>query len=313
MAHCSYWKTQHPISRREFVARTVAGTAAVSLGLPLLGGEENGKKEKTKRSAVDKVTLGNSKVTVTRLGIGTGSNGGKVQRDLGQEGFNRLVRHAYDRGIRFIDTADMYKIHEMVREAIKGLPREELFIQSKIMWEPFIPKSITEVLDRFRKELGVEYLDHVLIHCATKKGWPGTLESMRDGLSAAKEKGIVRAHGVSCHGLPSLQEVADCKWVDVNLARCNHLGLHMDGEKGAWSEGGNKSEAINQLKRIHAAGKGVIGMKIIGNGDFTKPEEREQSIQFAMKAPFLDAVVIGVKSPQEIDEAIERMDRALNA
>jgi 1-deoxyxylulose-5-phosphate synthase len=301
---------QDGISRRRFVG-TLAGAAALG-GLGFASGEDAPGAVKAKRSAVDRVRLGQTPVKPTRLGVGTGSSGGQVQRDLGQEAFTKLIRHAYDRGIRFIDTADMYRTHGLVKEAIRGLPREELVIQTKMLWEPFVPDAQKE-LERFRKEVGVDYFDTVLIHCARKKHWPDDLKRMRDGLSAAKEKGLIKAHGCSCHGLPALREVAGSPWVEVDLARVNHAGHHMDGLAGEWSEPGLREESLTELKRIHAAGKGVIGMKIIGNGDFKDPQEREKSARFAMSAPFVDAVIIGFKSPQEIDEAIDRLNRALNA
>jgi aryl-alcohol dehydrogenase-like predicted oxidoreductase len=303
---------ENGISRRQFVGKTLAGATAAAASLRLLEAEEP-KESRPYRSAIDKLRLGNSGVVVTRLGMGTGSEGGKVQRDLGQEGFTRLIRHGYDRGIRFIDTADMYQTHSMVGKAIQGIPREELCIQTKMRWEPFVPDAaqVLQILDRFRKEVGVDYFDNVLIHCARKKGWPADLEKMRDGLSRAKEKGLLKAHGVSCHGLPALREVAATRWVDVNLARVNHRGHHMDGTHGEWSEPGLMEESIAELKKIHAAGKGLIGMKITGNGDFREPEERERSVRFAMSSPFVDAVIMGFKSPQEIDEALGRINAAL--
>ncbi len=299
----------HHLSRRQFVGRTLAGAAGVLGGLPLLAAGEG--EAKARRSPVEKVRLGGTKVTVTRLAMGTGSNGGQVQRDLGQEGFTRLIRHGWDRGIRFIDTADAYRTHGMVREAIRGLPREELVIQTKMGWHP-IP-DVRKELDRFRKELGVDTIDIVLIHNADQRGWPESLSRMRDGLSEAKEKGIIRAHGVSVHGLPGLREVAGCKWVEVALLRVNHAGRHMDGAKGEWQEPSDRPAALEEIRKTHEAGKGVIGMKIIGNGDFQDAGDREKSIQFVMGCPFVDAVDIGFKSPPEVDEAIQRMDRALKS
>ena len=294
------------LSRRQFVGRTLAGASGVLGGLPLLAGEAKGPP-----AAAEKVRLGGTKVTVTRLAMGTGSNGGQVQRDLGQEGFTRLIRHGWERGIRFIDTADAYRTHGMVREAIRGLPRDELVIQTKMGWKPL--PDVGKELDRFRKELGVEVIDIVLIHNADQKGWPQSLERMRDALGAAKEKGIIRAHGVSVHGLPGLREVAGCKWVEVALLRINHAGRHMDGAKGEWQETSDRPAALEEIRKVHAAGKGVIGMKIIGNGDFQEAGDREKSIQFVLGCPFVDAVDIGFKSPREIDEAIERMDRVLRS
>jgi aryl-alcohol dehydrogenase-like predicted oxidoreductase len=243
--------------------------------------------------------------------MGTGSNGGQVQRDLGQDGFTRLIRHGYERGLRFIDAADAYKTHGLIREAIKGLPREELSIQTKMHWQG--DPDVSKELDRFRKELGVEYLDIVLLHNTDQKGWPASLEKCRDQLSAAKEKGIVRAVGVSVHGLPGLREVAGCKWVEVALLRINHKGHHMDGPTAAWAEPSVMEEALVEIEKIHKAGKAVIGMKLIGNGDFAGAEDREKSIRFVLTRPFVDAVDVGFKSPAEIDEALERIDRALNA
>ena len=318
-------RTHEPCSRREFVGKTLSGAAGALAAFPiaslptsaLLAGEPGAEAPKAgadptaRRSAVDLVKLGETKVQVTRLALGTGSNGGKVQRDMGQEAFTRMVRHAWDRGVRFIDTADDYKTHEMVGRAIQGLPRDRLVIQTKLQWRR--NPDVAHELDRFRKELGTDTIDIVLLHCCDQPGWPESLERLRDGLSAAKEKGIIRAHGVSAHGLPGLREVARCPWVQVALLRINHRGKHMDGARGAWDEPADVEEALAHIEKVHRAKKGVIGMKIVGNGDFTSAEDREKSVAFVMRKPFIDAVDIGFKSIQEVDETLERMDRALNA
>jgi diketogulonate reductase-like aldo/keto reductase len=294
------------LGRRAF-NRGAAGAALAVGALPrfLSAAEAGGK-----RSAVDRVALGATKVRITRLGIGTGSQGGKVQRDLGEEAFTKLVRHAWDRGIRYVDTADNYKMHGLVKKAIQGLPREELVLLTKMKWEP-IP-DVAKELDRFRQELGVDYFDVVLIHCVQKESWAADLEKMRDGLSAAKEKGIVRAVGSSAHGLPGLRGAAACPWIDVQLARVNHKGHHMDGATGQWAEASDAPAAWTEIRKIRAAGKGVLGMKLVGNGDFTDADDREKAVQAVVKSGCVDAMTIGFKSPAEVDEAIERIDRALN-
>jgi len=296
-----------PISRRGFI-RATAGSA---LALGALPGLVSGAEEQGKRSALDRVKLGNTKVRPTRLGFGTGSNGGQVQRALGEEGFTKLFRYAYDRGIRYIDTADHYNIHSLVKPAIKGLPREELVLLTKVEWEN--DPDIGKELDRFRQELGTDYFDIVLLHCMGEAGWPGKMKKLAEGLAAAKEKGIARAIGVSSHGLPALREIAACPWVDVQLARVNHKGHHMDGPTGKWAEPGQVAPVMEELKKAHDAGKGVLGMKLIGNGDFKDADEREKAATAVMKCPHVDAVTIGFKSPAEIDEAIERINRVLNA
>lgn len=294
------------ITRREFLGRTAAVAAGVTLtakGTP--AGE-------TKRTAVDLVPLGKTGRKICRLGMGTGSMGGKVQRDLGQKEFTRLIHYGFEKGIRYIDTADAYRIHEMVREAIKDLPREELFIQTKMRWNnPEMPAKPLDVLDRFRRELGVDYLDSVLIHCVTTPTWDKDLAPMMEALSEAKEKKIIRLKGMSAHGLPGLTRAQDVDWIDVNLVRINPQGRHCDGKDGKWGEPGNVPRVLECIEKMHKAGRGVIGMKIIGNGDFTEPGAREKSIRFVLGNRNVDAIVIGFKSQAEIDEAIKRMNGAL--
>ena len=264
-----------------------------------------------KRTAIDQVSLGKTGLKLSRLGIGVGSNSGNVQRSLGRDAFNRLVRHAYDRGITYIDTADSYGTHEWVRDAVKGLPREKLFIQSKMGG---VPRKPLEELDRFRKELNVDYIDSLLVHCATTKKWDEERKRLMDALDEAKEKKIIRAKGVSCHSLPALSRSAQLDWVNVHLVRINPQGAHIDTPAeavDAHSDASHLPDVEKQIRTMRDKGHGIIGMKIIGNGDFTKPEDREKSIRYAMQCGLLDAVVIGFKSPGEIDEAIERIDKAL--
>lgn len=296
------------MNRRDFL-----GASAAFVGTVLVSPKDAASLGSRRRTATDIVPLGKTGVRMSRLGMGTGSQGGQVQRALGQEGFTSLVHYAYDRGITYIDTAQNYNNHDMVRAAIKGLPREKLFIQTKM---PGKPEKPLEVLDRYRKELGVDYLDSVLSHCATEPDWDDDRKRVLDALDEAKERKIIRVKGVSCHGLPALRRAAEMDWVDVHLVRLNPQGRHIDGPTDAWSPGKNERtlpEAVQKIERMRAQGHGIIGMKIIGNGEFTNPEDRERSIRYAMTCGLLDAIVIGFASPAEIDEAIERMNRALNA
>ncbi|MGB2861755.1 MAG: aldo/keto reductase [Sedimentisphaerales bacterium] len=293
-------------TRREFLK----GTAALA-GTVLLSSCSTGPFAKRTPTAVDQVTLGKTGLKLSRLGIGTGSKGGSIQRALGADGFNRLIHYAYDQGITYIDTAESYRTHTMVREAIKGLPREKLFIQSKM---PGVPEKPLEVLDRYRKELGVDYIDSLLTHCGVTSNWDDERRRVMDAFEEAKNKKIIRAHGISCHSLPALTTAAQLDWVDINLVRVNPQGAHMDTPSETWNATSDKSHLPPVLKQIQVMRQnnhGVIGMKIIGNGDFTDPEDREKSIRFTMQSGLTDAVVIGFKSPAEIDEAIKRINSAL--
>ncbi len=296
------------LSRRHFLQ---SGAAAVGLmaGQPQLFASETHKKA---RSATDWVTLGKSGIKVTRLGFGTGSMGGRHQRELGQKKFTELVRHAYERGIRFFDTADNYnEMHEMLAEALKGIPRDTYTIQTKMKIRQ--GKVPAEEIDRFRRELNSDYFDSFLLHCAQSGDWTEELKPLMEGLDKAKDKESIRTHGASVHGLKPLKAMPGCEWLDVALLRVNHNGTHMDGLTGKWAEPSKPDEAIPEIKKIHAQGTGVIGMKIIGNGEFTSPEQRDASIKYVMGLDCVDAVVIGFKHPKEIDEAIERMNTHLNA
>src|SRR3954469_15403878 len=239
------------LNRREFLK---SSAAALSIGLGAPQGAWA-----AARTATDQVTLGKSGVRLSRLGIGTGSNNGQVQRDLGQAGFPRLVHAAFERGVTYIDTAHNYQTHGMVREAIKGLPREKLYIQTKMPWDrPQFYDHPVEALDKFRSELGVDYIDSLLLHCATKNTWPTDLRPMQDAFSEAQHKGVIRIKGVSCHGLPALRAATGVDWVDVHLARVNAQGHHMDGLTGEWTEPGDRDAAMGELRAMHAKGRGII-------------------------------------------------------
>jgi predicted aldo/keto reductase-like oxidoreductase len=294
------------ITRRDFLK----GTAALA-GTVLLSSCSTSPFAKRPPTAVDQVTLGKTGLKLSRLGIGTGSNSGSVQRALGADGFNRLIHYAYDQGITYIDTAESYRTHTMVRDAIKDLPREKLFIQSKM---PGVPEKPLEVLDRYRKELGIDYIDSLLTHCGVTANWDEERRRVLDALEVAKHKKIILSHGVSCHSLPALTKAAGLDWVDVNLVRINPQGAHIDTPAETWNATSDTSHlppVLKQIKIMRQNNHGVIGMKIIGNGDFTDPNDREKSIRFTMQSGLTDAVVIGFKSPAEIDEAIKRINSAL--
>lgn len=296
------------INRRDFLHTSLTATSALVLGSGAWG--TAAAKTATKRTAVDQVTLGQTGIKISRLGMGTGSNSGQVQKALGQEGFNSLIKYAYDQGITFFDCSQTYATFEWLGGAIKGLPREKLFIQSKI---PGQPEKVLDVIDHHRKVYDTDYLDTLLIHCMVKDGWTDQWKRIMDEFDEAKSRGWIRSKGVSCHSLPALRGATESPWVQVHLVRVNPQGRRMDGpEESVWNDNIHEvSPVVDQLKAMKAKGRGVIGMKIIGNGEFVNAEDREKSIRFAMSRPELDAVVIGFKTRSEIDEAIQRMNAAL--
>jgi predicted aldo/keto reductase-like oxidoreductase len=267
--------------------------------------------ELPKRTAADQVPLGNTGIRLSRLGFGTGSNSGHTQRDMGKEEFIKLIHCAYDQGITYFDCAQAYATFDWMADAIKGLPREKLFIQSKIDHRP---EDILGLIDQHRKTFDTDYVDSMLIHCMTQANWPDTWKRIRDGYDQAQDKKWIRVKGVSCHSLPALRDAAASDWPQVHLVRLNPQGAFMDGPEQHYNMINNEvAPVLEQLKIMHAKGRGVIGMKMVGNGTFVNAEDRQKAMNFAMSRPEVSAVVVGFKNRGEVDEAIRRVNTALAA
>ena len=298
------------LNRRQFfkTSTALAGTVLLS---PFAWAEGNaaGGSAKIKRTATDQVTLGKTGIKLSRLGFGTGSNNGYIQTADGKDAFVDLIRYAYDKGITYIDTAQAYHTFDMIADAIKGLPREKLFIQSKVDGRP---EDILAVIDQHRKTFNTDYVDSLLVHCMTHGDWTDGWKRIMDGFNEAQQKKWIRAKGVSCHTLPALRAAVVSDWPEVHLVRVNPQGSYTDTERDGWGRSNHDiAPVMRQIKTMHAKGRGVIGMKIYGNGTFTGAVDREKSIRFAMAQPEINAVVIGFKNRPEIDEAIDRINRAL--
>ena len=294
----------HQFTRRDFLKTGMAATM-LAPGTAALA--------RHKRLATDWVKLGRSKVKVTRLAFGTGTFSGNVQRQLGQDEFTRLVRYAYDRGIRFFETADSYRgMSEMLAIALKGLPRDSYRLMTKYS----TPASGDPAgkIDQFRRQLNTEYIDILLLHCLRPPTWATDYASLQDGFSLAQQKGIIAAHGASIHGLPALRTIPGNKWLEIAMIRMNHNGTRMDTpEMRDTNQLGNVEEVVAHTRQVHKQGMGVISMKLVGEGRFKTAQERDAAMKFAMNLGCVDSVTIGFKNTAEIDEAIERMNRVMNA
>lgn len=291
------------MNRRQFFGRTAMAAGALALtSCASLS-------PRARRSATDQVALGKTGLKVSRLGMGTGSNSGHVQHDLGEQGFRDLIHYAYDQGITWFDCAGGYKTFDWIGGAIKGLPREKVFLQSKIGGKP---EKILEEIDRHRKVFNTDYVDSLLIHCMTQDGWTSDYTRIMDAFDEAKAKKWILSKGVSCHSLPALRAATESPWTQVHLVRVNPQAKHIDGMEEHWEKSGSDiTPVMDEIRKMRAKGRGIIGMKIIGNGDFTDPQDRERSIRYAMSQPEIDSVVIGFKNRAEIDEAIQRINSAL--
>ncbi|HTS31819.1 MAG TPA: aldo/keto reductase [Bryobacteraceae bacterium] len=292
-------------TRRDFLKSSVAATLLSAAGGTALA-------QPAKRAATDWVTLGKSRIKVTRLAFGTGTRGGQVQRDLGQDEFTRLVRHAYDRGIRFFETSDTYRgMPEMLGIALKGIPRDTYRLMTKYR----TPNSGDPMpnIDLARRQLQTEYIDIMLLHCLRPATWEADYRSLVDGFSEAKSKKVILSHGASVHGLPALRTFPGNQWLDIAMIRMNHNGTRMDAEDPNTQGLGNVDEVVSHTRKVHAQGMGVISMKLCGEGRFTNAGDRDVAMKFAMNLGCVDAVTIGFKNTAEIDEAVERMSRVMNS
>jgi 1-deoxyxylulose-5-phosphate synthase len=289
-------------SRRDFLKTGLAAGALATTGTLSLKAEP--------QTATDWVTLGKTNVKVTRLAFGTGSFSGQVQRDLGQEQFTRLVRHAHERGVRFFETAESYGgMHEMLGIALQGVPRDSYRLMTKVTTHNGVNPQ--DKIDQLRKAAKTDYFDIVLLHWQHTPTWPTDSLRWQDGISEAQVKQAVLSHGASVHGLPALRQVPDMKWLQVAMIRMNHKGVRMDAEDYNTEGLGNVSEVVTHVKKIRNDGMGVISMKLVGEGQFTNREDRKAAMKFAFRNAGVTAVTVGYKNTGEIDEAIENLNLAL--
>lgn len=286
--------------RREFLIRTATATGAAWLSsksiLTALAEQTLGKKF----AAFDTVTLGSTGIQTSRLAMGTGTVGTghhSHQTALGVKGLSDLLLNGYDHGLRFFDSADSYGSHPHVAEALKHVPRDKVTVLTK-SWARD-PATMRADLDRFRRELGVDYIDVCLMHCLTEGDWTDRYKGVMDVLSEAKRKGVIRAHGCSCHSIEALRAAAKSPWVEIDLARINPIGSHMDADPAT---------VVSVLKEMKAAGKAVVGMKILGQGDLSK--RQDEAIKYALSLGILDAFTIGAESKQEQEDLIRRIATA---
>jgi aryl-alcohol dehydrogenase-like predicted oxidoreductase len=286
--------------RREFLVRTATAAGAVWLSSKSIF---KGLAEQTlgqKFSASDTVTLGSTGIKTSRLAMGTGTVGVEHhshQTALGIRGLSDLLLNGYDHGLRFFDAADSYGSHPHVAEALKHVPRDKVTVLSK-SWARDA-NGMRADLDRFRKELGTDYLDVCLMHCVTEADWTDRFRGAMDVLSEAKQKGIIRAHGCSCHSIEALRAAAKSPWVEIDLARINPVGAAMDADPAT---------VVSVLKEMKSAGKAVVGMKILGQGALR--HRQDEGIKYALSLGLLDAFTIGAENKQEQEDLIRRISAA---
>lgn len=292
--------------------RTFLNGSLLGLGATFLGCKPQVKAQSAETGPFDpgqRVQLGKTGIKLSRVGLGTGMNGFNQQSNqtrLGQEKFTALVRGCYDRGIKWFDAADLYGSHTFLKSALSGLKRDDYVLVSKIwLRRGGIPTPEQErpdadqVIERFLSELGTDHIDLVLLHCMTEADWPSKYEKQLKLMDDMKQKGAIRAHGVSCHSLAALETAASEPWVDSIHTRINPYGESMDDIP---------EKVVPVLRTAHANGKGIVGMKIIGAGKFSDSDmKRNHSIDFALNLGCVDTMTVGFESLAQVDDFAVRM------
>jgi 1-deoxyxylulose-5-phosphate synthase len=294
------------LKRREFIRSTAYGFGAAWFGGSTLAHATSARAAflseplPRKFTAVDEVTLGNTGIRTSRLAMGTGTVGSghhSTQTALGVAGLSALLLNGYEQGLRFFDAADSYGSHPHVAEALKHVPRDKVTVLTKT-WARDAASARAD-LDRFRKELGTDYLDVCLMHCVTEGDWTERYRGVMDVFSEAKQKGIIRSHGCSCHSIEALRAAAKSPWVEIDLVRINPIGSHMDADPDT---------VVSVLREMRAAGKGIVGMKILGQGDLSG--RQDDALKYALSLGLLNAFTIGAESKKQQDDLIRRIGAA---
>jgi aryl-alcohol dehydrogenase-like predicted oxidoreductase len=289
------------LNRREFVGTSLAVTGALAFGM-----SEAAEAEMRPRKPSDQVKLGKTNIKVSLVGMGTGSigwNHESNQTRLGHEGFTRLVRHALDNGITLFDCADQYGSNPYLREAMRGVPRDKYVVQTKTNSRDAATAKAD--IDRYLVELGVDYIDSLILHCATEGDWTTRFRGVMDVMEEAKQKGKIRAHGVTCHSFEALEAAYASDWVEINQVRWNPGKSHMD----------NDVETCRALfAKMRKKGQGMIGMKVVGQGDLLKdnPGYRDACYRFQIESGVVDAFVVGLEKLEHVDQMIHGTQIALN-
>lgn len=285
------------MNRRKFLSTAAAGLGASCLA-PRAIADLLVLDTPHRAEATDSVVIGKTGIRTSRLAMGTGTVGfGGSSNQTRTGGLTRLLRTGYDRGLTFFDTADSYGSHPEVGEAISKLPRDKVVLMTKC--DDRDPKQAKADIDRYRRELKTDYIDILLVHCVTEGDWTTRYRGVLDVFSEAKQKGIIKAHGVSCHSIEALRAAAASPWVDVDLVRLNPVGAHMDADP---------QTVISVIKQMRAQGKGIIGMKILGQGAMRK--RQDEAIRFALGTGVLDAFTIGAENDTEQSDLIKRISAA---
>ncbi len=232
--------------------------------------------------------LGRTGIRVSRLCFGLLTIG-PLQANLPLAEGVDLLKYAVEQGVNFFDTAEIYESYSYLKELLRSFPGRELIITTKSY--AVTAKEMEQSLERARRELDRDYIDIFLLHeqesALTLKGHRAAL----DYLLEAREKGLVRAVGISTHRIAGVRGAMELAEIDVIHPLFNLKGLGI--------QDGTRQEMEMVLTEAAAAGKGIYLMKVLGGGNLL-PQARE-ALEYAFSRPFAAAVAVGMKTRWEVD------------
>ncbi len=301
------------MTRRNFVgmALSITGAAALASRLRPARPDEIAPTQPQpnagKIKATERVALGKSGVKISLVGIGTGTLGSgnsSNQTRLGDDGFKSLMRHAFDKGINFFDLADSYGSGPFFGRAMKGIARDQYVIQSKV--DARDPQDARQRLETILRELDTDYVDSFLVHCVTESDWSTRYSPLLAEFEKFKSEGKIRAHGVTCHSFEALQDAYKSDWVQIHQVRWNAYQSHMDNDV---------AKCRDLFAQMRRKGQGVIGMKVVGEGDLVKGKNAktpEECFRHQIASGVVEAFVVGCESTAHIDQLLWGTQKALD-
>jgi aryl-alcohol dehydrogenase-like predicted oxidoreductase len=284
------------INRREFLERSLAIGAAASLPMNSVAADA-----KAIRRASDVIELGPTKVKASRMAVGTGTYGAgrssNQLRDLGVDGVADMLKKAYDKGVFLFDTADAYGTHDAIKVALKTLPREKITIMTKT--DARTAEKTKADIDRFLQEMGTDYIDILLLHTRMSPNWDEVDKGGMEAMSAAKEKKTIRAVGLSCHSVEAMKLSVKSPWLDICMVRINPAGERMDDSPEA---------VLPVMAELKAAGKGIVGIKVLGEGTLLDGGHND-ALKFALTKSPAHCFSIGCESFEQVQDNIDRIEK----
>lgn len=245
---------------------------------------------------MEKVKLGNTDIEVSRICFGSLTMT-PFQAGLSVKEGAYLIEYAYNKGINFIDTAEIYGNYDYIKNALKAIGRDNYVIATKTY--AYTEELAKESLELALKELDTDYIDIFLLHeqesIHTVRGHFQAIEYFLK----AKKEGKIRSIGISTHRISGAIAAKEVEEIEIIHPIFNKLGIGI--------QDGTVEEMLSEIEEIHRKGKGVYAMKPLGGGHLIK--DVESAFNYVKSIDAIDSIAIGMQSIDEIDANIHLLEK----